>query len=558
MVLDELVTLLGLQVDGAAFARGEAALKSLKTGVLAIGAVAAAGAAALGAMVESTVQAGIEAARGAQMVGMTTEAFQELSYAAEASGLSTESFQQGMGFLARNMAAAARGSKEAEEAFSAVGVSITDVNGKLRPTEDMLEDLSDHFSTMPDSTEKTAQAMQIFGRAGKQLIPFLNKGRDGIADLRNEAEKLGVVLDSEAIEKTKRFHEAQVRMNAALTGLRNAIAVPLLDAIRPLIESFTEWARVNRTIIAQRVHQVVGAIASALKILAVIFGKLMTVVRAFTSNATAMKVTLIALGVILAVLAGEFIAAGVAAVGAAIASAAAWLIATAPIALLVALLGLVVLVAEDIYQALTGGKSLIADLIAKYGELVDRWLYNTEGDGWFMKALKVVLWTVTHLGEVWDEFVSEVKSDLAWIWDKAKAIGRFVEGAAKLVGGSVGFAPGAETATPEQAAANLDRLTDAELRSQLQQATAEHNIGHINAIFAAMARHAAAATSAAAGTAPAGPSFGEAIGSTPFAPNFYTTIVQQPGESPDAVASRTVGAQRAELHLMHRRAKNGT
>jgi hypothetical protein len=39
--------------------------------------------------------------------------------------------------------------------------------------------------------------MQLFGRGGAALLPMMNEGREGIAKLREEARRLGLVMSTE-------------------------------------------------------------------------------------------------------------------------------------------------------------------------------------------------------------------------------------------------------------------------------------------------------------------------------------------------------------------------
>ena len=68
-----------------------------------------------------------------------------------------------------------KGTGPAADAFGRLGVSVTDANGKVRETDQVMLDLADKFQQMPDGTEKAALASQIFGeRLGSELIPMLN------------------------------------------------------------------------------------------------------------------------------------------------------------------------------------------------------------------------------------------------------------------------------------------------------------------------------------------------------------------------------------------------
>ncbi len=85
------------------------------------------------------------------------------------------------------MLEAAKGDGPAK-VFNALGVSVTDANGRLREGNAVFADLADRFSRMEDGSTKTALAIQIFGESGADLIPLLNAGADGLARMADESD----------------------------------------------------------------------------------------------------------------------------------------------------------------------------------------------------------------------------------------------------------------------------------------------------------------------------------------------------------------------------------
>src|SRR6185312_8853517 len=101
MVVSELVAKLGLEVDETTFKAAESLIHGLKGGLFGI--VAAAGA-VVGGMLEmgrETANAAFEADKLATRMGVSTDAAQELSFAAEAVGASTESLTTSMFHMSR-------------------------------------------------------------------------------------------------------------------------------------------------------------------------------------------------------------------------------------------------------------------------------------------------------------------------------------------------------------------------------------------------------------------------------------------------------------------------
>lgn len=204
-------------------------------GVASAGKFAAAAAAA-GAMVfaltKRVADNADELGKLSQKVGVTVESLSGLAYAARLNNLSLDGLGTGMRTLAKNMLDAQSGTGDAKDAFKALRVEVEDAPGKLKPTDEMLLQLADKFSTMQDGAGKTAIAMRIFGKSGTDLIPLLNQGRAGIEELRKEAERLGIIISKDAAKAAEEFNDNLTRMKASSEGLTIQLAGPLVTALR--------------------------------------------------------------------------------------------------------------------------------------------------------------------------------------------------------------------------------------------------------------------------------------------------------------------------------------
>jgi len=92
------------------------------------------------------------------------------------------------------MLAAAQGSSSMKDKFGLMHVSFQNSDKTLRNTTSVLEDLADRFHGMPDGPTKTALALQLLGRSGKEMIPLLNEGGESIRSMVEEAKQLGLVI----------------------------------------------------------------------------------------------------------------------------------------------------------------------------------------------------------------------------------------------------------------------------------------------------------------------------------------------------------------------------
>jgi hypothetical protein len=250
---------IGKQASGVKEAWGDvgnAMLAPLKT-VAKVGAMVAAGGASIYAFAAKTAQMGDEAVKAAKKAGLTTQEYSKLSYAAEQSGISSESFSNAMKKLNLNTAAAVKGNKEAMIAFERAGVSIYDAGGKLKKTDQILLEASNMFKRMPEGIYKADLAMALFGKTGADLVPLMEQGSDAINKLREDAQRLGIVFDDEAGANAVEFSSNLTEAKNAIKGLSISIGKQLHKPLAEITKQFSDWIAVNREWISQKTSEYV-------------------------------------------------------------------------------------------------------------------------------------------------------------------------------------------------------------------------------------------------------------------------------------------------------------
>lgn len=204
------------------------------------GLLAGASIAALGvgitALVMPVARVGDEFFKLSQKTGVSVEALTALDYAAKLSDVSTEGMTKALQKLSVAMFDTQINGVEGSAALRALGVSATDVNGQIRPTEQVLLDLAEKFSAMPDGADKAALAVKLFGKDGLSIIPFLNQGRAGITALMEEAQRLGLVMSEDVARASEVFNDNLTRLSAIFEGVQRQIGA----AVIPVLADFTE------------------------------------------------------------------------------------------------------------------------------------------------------------------------------------------------------------------------------------------------------------------------------------------------------------------------------
>ncbi len=352
----DFVAKLGLVPDEASWRRGDKLMEGLKHGLEVLGIAEAVS--KVKEMVQSTTEAAVSAKQLAQKVGLTTEAVQELGYAAGVTGGSSEGMQVSMQHLARGLQELrTKGTGPAADALHALGISAQDSEIQHGNLDQVLEIVADRFAKLPDGVKKTSSAMDLFGRSGTELLPLLNKGSAGIKELRAEAEKLGVVIGDDGIEKAHEFEIAQKRLGATLTGLKNEAVIALLPALQDMVDGLRAWVTENRSAIVSTLENVIHGLAMAFSIL----GKIITgVTQFFQEHGTIATAVLEALGATIALFA--------------INAAADWIIAFAPFVAIAATIAGIILIVQDLWESIETGEGIFADI----GRAMEDWVDSVE------------------------------------------------------------------------------------------------------------------------------------------------------------------------------------
>lgn len=207
---------------------------------LAAASVAAA-ALAIGASIKTAIDNADKVNKLSQSTGTTTEEFSKLSYAAQLADVSQESLGKSLGKLSKAMtAAAADGASPAGQAFAQMGVSVRDTDGNLKSSSAVISEVAGKFEGYRDGAAKTALAIALFGKAGADMIPLLNQGKQGIADAAEEAEKFGLVLDNKTTMAAEAFNDNLKRMDLIKQGLAATMAAKLLPSLETLSQTLLD------------------------------------------------------------------------------------------------------------------------------------------------------------------------------------------------------------------------------------------------------------------------------------------------------------------------------
>ncbi len=234
-----------------ALRRAQARLKAFGDGVrqLGLGAVAASAAilAPLAGAAKIFASTGDQLDEMAARTGVTVEALSELAFAADLSGASIETLENGIRIMQRTINDARRGLSTATDALADLGLNVAHL-AALSPDE-QFHAIADAISRVEDPSRRAALAMQVLGRSGTQLIPLLGS----IRALRAQASSLGLTISSRDAASAARLADAldilgrTARVGAFVIGSALAPAIiGLSNRISRIIVAVSEWIKANR------------------------------------------------------------------------------------------------------------------------------------------------------------------------------------------------------------------------------------------------------------------------------------------------------------------------
>ncbi len=194
--------------------------------------VAAGVGASLIAVAGNAIATGDELDNLAQRTGISVEELSKLRYAAQMSDLSNESLAKGLAVLSVKMVEAGDGSGMAGEKMKKLGFDVRNLDGTIKTSRQMLDELADRFATMPDGPEKTALAVEFFGKKiGTDMIPLLNSGSAGLKAMGDEAERLGRVMSTQTARAAAEFNDNLDR----LKGTSESVGIALANKMLPVL-----------------------------------------------------------------------------------------------------------------------------------------------------------------------------------------------------------------------------------------------------------------------------------------------------------------------------------
>jgi hypothetical protein len=179
------------------------------------------------------------ASKLAARLGMTYGEFAGLSLAADLAGVSMEMVGKATQKSEIAFAKAAGGSKTATAAFAGLGLAVEQLNGMS--AAERFDAIASAIAALPTEAQRAAASVEIFGKAGAELLPLFSGGAGGIAQARAEAERLGLSLSNVQGQNVEAMNDSFTMVGKAIAGVVQQVTAYLAPAVTAVANTFVSF-----------------------------------------------------------------------------------------------------------------------------------------------------------------------------------------------------------------------------------------------------------------------------------------------------------------------------
>lgn len=216
-------------------------MKALKIGLVAAAAAATALIVVTKKLMKSFTEHALKIDKINKVTNMSCESLQRWAYVAEQEHGNFETLTKSFTILAQRVVDADQGLETYTREFRKMGIALRDEQGNLRDVNDIFMDMGDYAKTATNQTEAMGTMGKILGsRYVKDLLPMLKLSREEIERLGDEAERLGIVLDTKTIRAAKAFDDKMTKLKSKLKGVGLQLAEKMLPALEKIVDAFTD------------------------------------------------------------------------------------------------------------------------------------------------------------------------------------------------------------------------------------------------------------------------------------------------------------------------------
>ena len=172
-------------------------------------------------------------------LGMTYSELAGLAHAGDLAGVSMDVIGKAATKADVAFVKAAQGSATAQAGFSAIGLSLADLQGKS--SAERFSAITDAIAGLPTEAERAAAAVRLFGRAGAEMLPLFAGGAGSIREATEEAQRFGMALTGAQGRDVEAMNDSFSKVSAAIGGIIKQVTAYLAPSITSIATTFTDF-----------------------------------------------------------------------------------------------------------------------------------------------------------------------------------------------------------------------------------------------------------------------------------------------------------------------------
>lgn len=308
--------------------------------------------------------------------GVAIETIQELGYAADVTGSSSQALQSSLAGLSQNIGKAAQfGSEE----FSRLGINVRDATGQVKTADVVFKELSVRFKQLNLSMQEQQNFASALG-IDPSLVQLLGQTSGQLSQLQKKARDLGVITKAQA-DATADYNDSITTLKFGFSSIQNAIAVGFAPELKNLTEGFISFLAANKDSIVNGIK----VFGEAINTIAGTIVRLSPILAAFALGFVALKIAALGFGTVMGII-------------------------LSPVVLITAAIVAILLIVDDLIVAFDGGESVIADFFKGFDidivkEMKSAIDFLAESFDWLWKKIEPVVNALKSIGSAAFDFI---------------------------------------------------------------------------------------------------------------------------------------------------------
>lgn len=197
----------------------------------------------------AAIKSGDKIIKTADALGISTDAYQELSYAMQRGGASAEDFDAALKHVEEQLGAAAQGQSRAVKAFKQFGITVKDLQSMN--AEEAFYAIAEGISKIDDPSKRMRASVQLLGGAGDKMAHAMRGGAAGLDELRKAARATGNVRSRKELENAAEAADKLLDAQLALKGAFNDVAYAVMPEMIGMLQEFAGYIRENKGAVAE-------------------------------------------------------------------------------------------------------------------------------------------------------------------------------------------------------------------------------------------------------------------------------------------------------------------